>query len=896
MKRTWLLILVLISSVVWGKPTTMSANFFIATKGNDSWSGKLAAPNRKKTDGPFATLGRARDELRKLKKEGKLPPSGVTVEVGKGLYEFARPLEFSSEDSGSEIAPIVYRAQPGAQVRLVGGKVVTGWKPVTDPAALGRLDESARGKVMQADLRTLGITSYGQVGGGFGLSGGPGMELFFDDKPMTMARWPNEGFVRIPNVLGETPVDVRGTKGCAEGLFTYEGDRPKRWAAEKDIWVHGYWFWDWADQRHQVEKIDIEKKIITLAKPYHGYGYRKGQWYYAFNVLAELDRPGEYYLDRQAGVLYFWPPEATQADGLRSLNSGKAVVSALPSLITMKDTSYVTLRGFTLEAAQGTAMTITGGENDQIVGCTLRNVGSWALSIGGGKSHSVIGCNITETGDGGISMDGGDRATLTPANHLADNNHIHHYSRWNRMYRPAITINGVGLRVAHNLIHNAPHMAIGFGGNDHIIEFNEIHSVSYESNDAGAIYAGRNWTMRGNVLRHNYLHHINGFEGRGCVGMYLDDMFSSADMYGNVFHKVTMAAFIGGGRDCSIENNIFVDCNPALHIDARAMGWAGYHADDWIKEGREKGTHLGIEFMKPPYSERYPQLLTLLDDDPKAPKGNLIARNVCWGGKWDTSIEAKARPLLKMEDNLVDEDPHFVDLANRNFQLKDDSPAYKLGFKRIPIEQIGLYKDDRRASWPVLHKVREMETPPVARKTGPPPVFKVVKAATAPQIDGVLKADEWSGADPKKAMPIKQGLSGEEAIPTSQAWLTYDEANLYIAIDNTVSKTPPLKKGSTWGQDDAVEIAIRNPAIKTSPIIVLRGYPNNHFESSNESGISDALAKKAGEGVKYSAKIMDATRWIAEMQIPFASLGIDPGKQAKLAFNLTVRKTAESLW
>jgi hypothetical protein len=103
------------------------------------------------------------------------------------------------------------------------------------------------------------------------------------------------------------------------------------------------------------------------------------------------------------------------------------------------------------------------------------------------------------------------------------------------MYHPGISLTGVGNRAANNLIHSAPHMAIYFSGNEHVIEYNEIHHVSFESNDAGAIYAGRDWTMRGNVIRHNYLHDITGFENRGCVGVYLDDMFASAAIYGNVF-------------------------------------------------------------------------------------------------------------------------------------------------------------------------------------------------------------------------------------------------------------------------------------------------------------------------------------------------------------------------
>jgi len=90
--------------------------------------------------------------------------------------------------------------------------------------------------------------------------------------------------------------------------------------------------------------------------------------------------------------------------------------------------------------------------------------------------------------------------------------------------------------------------------------------------------------MRGTVIRHNYLHHIHGFQGRGCMGIYLDDMYCGTAIFGNVFYDVTRAAYIGGGRDNSIENNLFVDCRPSVHVDSRALGWAHQWSDDWIKE------------------------------------------------------------------------------------------------------------------------------------------------------------------------------------------------------------------------------------------------------------------------------------------------------------------------
>ena len=662
---------------------------YVATDGNDAWSGTLAKPNAAGSDGPLATIAHARDVLRQRKTEQSLE-NGATVTIRGGTYIIDNLLEFGAEDSGTADAPIIYRSAPEATVRLLAGRIVNNWQPVTDADVLQQLDESARDNVQRADLKALGITDFGSPAGG-------GMEFFFGGRPMTLARWPNDGFASIVDVLGPTPVDVRGTKGTKEGLFRYDGDRPRRWASEPDAWVHGYWFWDWSEQRHPIKSIDADNRIIEVQPPYHGYGYRKNQWFYAFNLLSELDSPGEWYLDRSAGVLYFWPPSP--------VDEAEAIVSVLPTLLSLKDVSHVEFRNFTLEAARDTAVRITGGTETRIVGCTIRNVGGWGVSVSGGERNSVIGCDMFHLGAGGVSMSGGDRVTLTPAGHLAENNHIHHYARINRVYRPGITLQGVGNRAAHNLIHHAPHMAMGFGGNDHRIEFNEIHHVCEESNDAGAIYTGRDWTQRGTVIRHNYLHDITGFRDRGCVGVYLDDMFCGTEVSGNLFYRVTNAAFIGGGRDCVVTNNLFVDCRPALHIDARALGWAHDHSDAWIQEAREQGTLSGIKYNQPPYSERYPELVDILNQTPAAPEGNRVTRNVSFGGKWD-GVSADARAYQTIENNLVDVDPHFTtperigedhEPRPTDFALQPDSPAWEIGFEPLPLEEIGLYDNESRA-------------------------------------------------------------------------------------------------------------------------------------------------------------------------------------------------------
>ncbi|MHC4207969.1 MAG: right-handed parallel beta-helix repeat-containing protein, partial [Planctomycetota bacterium] len=647
--------------------------YFVSTDGSDTNPGTQAQP--------FATLQRARDAVRDLKESSNLPKAGVTVWIEAGTYYVNEPLMLSAEDSGSENAPIVYRANTGAEVRIVGGRQVKGFKPVTNPEILKRLDESVRQKVVCADLKAAGISDYGQVAARENR-----LELFFRDEPMQLARWPNEGFLQIVDVAGETSKTIHGRKGTVEGKIVYSDDRPKRWADENEIWLHGYWFWDWSDSFEKVSSIDTAKRTIETAPPYHGYGYRKGQRYYALNILAELDRPGEWYLDRQNGILYFLPPTP--------VDEGKTVLSMLRHLFVLKDCSWVTIRDLVLEATRSTAVTISGGTSNTIAGCTIRNTGSWAVRISGGSNNSVVGCDIYRTAEGGVSMSGGDRKTLRPAGHRAENNHIHHFGRIYRTYRPAVAVSGVGNHVAHNVIHDGPHNAIQLGGNDHIIEFNEIYNVCFETGDVGAFYMGRDWTARGTIIRHNYFHHIKGPGLHGAMAVYLDDSASGISIIGNIFHRAGRAAFIGGGRDNLVENNIFVDCPASVHVDARGVGWMKYH----VEPGGTLPERLkAVPYRQPPWSEKYPSLVNILDDSPGEPRGNIVRRNISFGGKW-LDVENKAMPLIKFEDNLVDKDPHFVDLDRQDFRLRPDSPAFALGFQQIPIEKIGLYFDEYRTN------------------------------------------------------------------------------------------------------------------------------------------------------------------------------------------------------
>ena len=208
---------------------------------------------------------------------------------------------------------------------------------------------------------------------------------------------------------------------------------------------------------------------------------------------------------------------------------------------------------------------------------------------------------------------------------------------------------------------------------------------------------GRDWTACGTVIQHNYFHDISGPGLHGAMASMLDDAASGIHVLGNLFYRAGRAAFIGGGRDNVIENNIFVECNPSVHVDARGLNWM---RDQVEGDGTLPKRLAETPYQQPPWSTRYPKLVNILADEPGAPRGNLVARNVSVGGKW-LNLEKAAEPLVTFTNNLVEKELKFVDAANGNFQLPDDSPAYGLGFKKLPLEKIGLYQHEWRASWPV---------------------------------------------------------------------------------------------------------------------------------------------------------------------------------------------------
>ncbi len=669
-----------------------AADLYVSPTGNDK------NPGTKKK--PFATLEKARDAVRAIRKKG-LPEGGVTVRLEAGTYERRSTFDLGPEDSGTKDAPVVYRGVEGKDVRITGGRSIpaSAFRKVTDKDTLARMPEEGRGKVLVCDLKPLGITDLPAMEPfGFGRDAVPASPaVIFNDKGLQVARWPNTGFAKYGKIVDRGSRPRWNEKPDRPGRFQYIGERPARWTRAHDLLLHGYWAYMWADEALPVKSIDTKKREITLAQP-HRYGLdphhaaKRERPFYALNLLEELDAPGEYFIDRKAGKLYLSPP----AD----IRSARVLITLLRDpLIRLKNASRVTLRNLTVEAGRGNGIEIKGGSHNLVAGCTLRNLGMWAVSVGhkgihdyeGGTHNGVQSSEIYWTGCGGVLLSGGDRRTLTAGHNFVVNCDIHHVALRYKQYYPPVHLYGVGNRVAHCHLHHVPHSAILFSGNDHIIEQNEIEHCTLESNDAAPIYGGRDPSAQGLLIRHNFFHH-NG--GRYMTSdIFLDDGVSGITTTGNVFFGIPPrgALFINGGLHNRFCDNIVIGGNCAVQMGAwNQARWNEYFTDRYDNGTVRRRVYEDVDIRKEPYISRYPNLKHIKK---YAPKTNVAEKNLlvrCRG-------VVKGGPTAK-DNVIVNEDPGFVDMARMNFRLKPDATVLgKLPrLKDILFDRIGPKPDKYR--------------------------------------------------------------------------------------------------------------------------------------------------------------------------------------------------------
>ncbi len=253
-------------------------------------------------------------------------------------------------------------------------------------------------------------------------------------------------------------------------------------------------------------------------------------------------------------------------------------------------------------------------------------MGLGGISSSDGGDNRIVDCEVAQTGSRSIALSAGDRRTLTAGNCVVSNNHLHHAGRFDWGGGRGVTLSGCGNQIANNLIHHCPTGAISYSGNEHLLELNEIHDVCLLYGDVGVFYTGRDWASQGNVVRWNYIHDVAENHGFGSQAFYLDDCDSGDVVMGNiVFGGAGKGVVVGGGRDNTIQGNIFIQLPVGIHVDAR--GPRGITLDQpgsWNLKAKCEQVGYQSELWK----QRYPKLATVLENDPLMPLGNVMCDNI----------------------------------------------------------------------------------------------------------------------------------------------------------------------------------------------------------------------------------------------------------------------------
>ncbi|MBT4814095.1 MAG: hypothetical protein HON70_00270, partial [Lentisphaerae bacterium] len=702
----------------------VSADLFVATDGDDSWSGELDKPNARGTDGPFATLSRARDAVRAVRL--RAPERDILVLIRGGTYHTTRTIVFGLADSAGPERTITYASYPGEIPVLSAGIPVTGWsKPRTPPEGL---PEIARGQVWIADVSELAALREDNAGRDRGkiMTDPPGSIFTLYAGPERLPRARGEGFSLLNSRTELNPSEFSFRKGAIDRTSDILGAElvviPVR------TWVMNILPVEWVDPERQMGRTKYPPTYPLGRAASH----RPNAW--IENVLAVLDSPGEWVFHRPTGTLYLWPDRDTPGNDIvapvltelirveSTVNhdgpGGAAVTGLVFKGLTFTHGGRFSWHGRTgwgvqhdwevFDSPTG-LVRFRGASRCAVTECRLINSGHTAVRFDlNCQDNRVTGCEIGHVGGCGVLLCGYGPGTrdVNKRNHITGN-HIHHVGETYWGSAAIFAWQSGENRIAQNLIHHTPYCGIVVScraartrskpaecaqtirwedvgdsypklpweqrerfmhGRCNMIERNEIHHIMETLGDGNCIYISG--TGRGNVVRENYCHDNIGRHTDAAIRTDNDqhDTLIERNIVVRTGGHGTGICNKGGNR---VLNNIIADSRPCSAPNG-CMAFTNYvPAKSIIRDNvmvlHRKGPAPMAEFgPHPAYA-------------PSEIDNNLYFSSV--EPDWAVKHLAALRGISREQTGRI-ADPMFTDPDNDDFRFRPGSPALEMGISQ----------------------------------------------------------------------------------------------------------------------------------------------------------------------------------------------------------------------
>ncbi|MDD6484946.1 MAG: right-handed parallel beta-helix repeat-containing protein [Clostridiales bacterium] len=704
---------------------------YVSNDGSDNAAGSL--------DDPVRTIERA------LALAGESPKE-VRIYLREGVYNIDNTINISY--CADTFAPLYICAYENENAVINGGAELA----LSDMSAADEefvdkiIDKPEAGKVLSISLKDAGIEDYGEIsrrGHLISEEKEAQAELSLDGKVQKLAGWPNDsytGLIKPAADSGEYGSRRNPENGCS---FAVEYDRPSLWSNQSEVWLAGTLGPNYEFDYYPVSRFDSEQKRVYLREGALE-NYYTDPYYRFENIAEELDAPGEYYIDRQNGMLYFYPPEDAKPDSVITITMPtenlKIYEGKTPNdLIRMENCCNIVFKNLTIKGGRGSAVTGKYNTNISFINCDINSFGANGIRMDYSTGIEIRGCRIHDVGQDGIQFSNcGDYEKIGANNNIVCNCEIYNFARLERSYKAGINFGYrcVGATAARNHIWNGPHTGMIFYGVNNDIYGNEFDHLVTEFSDMDAVYANNScfpWE-RGNKIHGNYFHDIgqstmNGKHQVNVRAIRSDNNGCGLNIYGNLFVNIGdggtgsgnngIGAVMANGTRNKIERNVFVDCNETymntmtyeevetaqdgtLYPDT-VVNSSGESVDNTINGAKVSKLKEDMKKYLPVYGNCFPELKSFFYEHPKASKTNEFKDNMVINIKFPLGVlngEPDLQGFLGSEQlvdgsgNYVSEkDPGFVSYDNGNFELLPGADKPNDSFTSIVMSAFGTIKD-----------------------------------------------------------------------------------------------------------------------------------------------------------------------------------------------------------